>query len=309
MTKKCLFLMSLLMLSLSASAQKETLVFKHLKDGSELKMDVYQPQHPRGDSTCVIYVFGGGFVTGARDNEESTRACKTLVERGFTTISIDYRLGINSAAYDTMGALKVNTMFHNAIDMAVEDLSAAVAYVWNHAGELGVRTDRIVLTGSSAGAVTVLQTDYCRANRLAAAKALPAAFVPLAVIPYSGAILCGNRELKYAQTPAPTCFFHGTADRIVNYKSFRASTKERLNGTKTIAKVFKQQEYPYWALNFEDIGHEVAVYLPFTIGEFCAFIDMVDSGRKTYYDVKCTDSALRPTKMSKMTIFDLYMKK
>lgn len=309
MTKNVFLMLSLLLLSLPTFAQRETYVFKQFKDGKEMKLDVYRPQHPRADSTCVIYVFGGGFVTGARDNKSSALACSRLTENGYTAVSIDYRLGVSPTVLDSLGKLRVNTMFRNAISMAVEDLSDAVAYVWNHAEELGVRRDRIVLTGSSAGAITVLQTDYSRVNGLPAAKALPSEFVPLAVISYSGGIMCPNRQLKYAKAPAPTCFFHGMEDRIVNYKSFRGNLKERLNGTKVIAKLFRKERYPYWALSFEDLGHEVSGYLPSTMLEFNAFVDMVDSGRRTFYDMKCSDTKFNPTQWSKMNIFDLYKTK
>ena len=292
---------------LAAVAQvPETYVFA-LRDTHELKLDVYRPSKPRSDRACVIYVFGGGYVTGRRDDSLSVASCQRLSEKGFTAISIDYRLGIKGVNFDTVGLFHLSRPFRRAIDMATEDVCEAVAYIWSHAQYLGIDRTKIVLSGCSAGAIAVLQADYCRANRLQQAAALPADFVPMAVIPYAGAIYCRNGQLKYGTPPAPTCFFHGTTDRVVNYKHFRANLRERLNGANTVVKVFKKYKYPYWIFRFTDRGHEVATYLPNTIEEFCCFVDQVSAGRVTYYDLTCEDKALGPTAWSKLGLVKLYL--
>ena len=48
--------------------------------------------------------------------------------------------------------------------MAVEDAIEAVAYLLDHAKELKVNKDYIVMVGSSAGAITSLQMDYVLCN-------------------------------------------------------------------------------------------------------------------------------------------------
>ncbi len=248
-----------------------------------MKMDIYKPAHPRSDKTCVIYVFGGGFIYGQRDNKHSVQACDSLVAHGFTAISIDYRLGVTKARYDSLGFFRVNSMFSQAINMAVEDLSS----------------------GASAGAITVLQNDYCRCNSLPQAKDLPQGFKPLAVIPYSGAIYCKNSQLRYATPPAPTSFFHGSKDKIVNYKRFRSALSSSLNGSSKMAKVFKQNRYPYWIFRYEGNGHEVNGFLPYTLNEFVSFVEK-GARSTTCFDCTCKDSKLPPNEWSNMTIFQLY---
>lgn len=270
-----------------------------------MKMDIYKPARPRSDKTCVIYVFGGGFINGQRDNKHSVQACDSLVAHGFTAISIDYRLGVTKERYDSLGFFRVNSMFSNAINMAVEDLSSAIAYVWEHADQLDIDRNRIVLTGASAGAITVLQNDYCRCNSLPQAKDLPKEFKPLAVIPYSGAIYCKNSQLRYATPPAPTCFFHGSKDKIVNYKRFRSALSSSLNGSSKMAKVFKQNRYPYWIFRYEGNGHEVNGFLPYTLNEFVSFVEK-GARSTTCFDCTCKDSKLPPNEWSNMTIFQLY---
>lgn len=291
--------------ALSASGQK---TYTYAVRGSEeLKMDLYTPAQPRADKACVIYVFGGGFFTGARDDSSSVSACKALTEKGFTAISIDYRLKLKSVDFDTVRLVKAYRLFHYVIDEAVEDCCSAIRYVCDHAGELGIDPSKIVLTGSSAGAITVLQTDYARANGMKVAQELPQGFVPAAVVPYAGAVYLLKGRVGYALPPAPTCFFHGTKDRIVNYRRMHASLRASLNGADKVEKCFAKEGYSHWILRFEGVGHEVAGYLTKTIDEFTAFVDASLSGRVMDYDAACHDAACRPTPMSKMSVFDLYL--
>ena len=294
-----------ILLGLSSHAQ-QTYTFAH-RDTMELKMDVYQPQHPRADHACVLYVFGGGFVTGQRNDKYSAQCCQLLADRGFVAVAIDYRLYFKHAP--KVPLLKMYTLFDTAIRYAVEDCSEAIAYLWDHSGDLHIDPTKIILTGCSAGAITVLQTDYSRVNHLPPAAKLPAAFVPVAVIPYAGGIMCPNKAFKYASAPAPTCMFHGTCDKIVNYRRFRGSLSTSLFGSNSLAKLFAKNKYNYWVMRFEGRGHEVAIALPPTIDEFCAFVDAALSGRHMQYDATCTDAAIPQTEWSKLNLFDLYLKK
>ena len=200
----------------------------------------------------------------------------------------------------------MHTLFDTAIRYAVEDCSEAIAWLCNHADELGIDTSRIILSGSSAGAITVLQTDYCRCNSLPPAAALPVGFRPAAVVPYAGGLYCSACQLKYAVPPAPTCFFHGTADRIVNYNSFRGSLGKALFGANRVARVFKRNDYSHWILRYEDHGHEIAAALPQTIDGFCAFVNATLAGRVMNYDATCTDTGIKLTKWSKLNLLQLY---
>lgn len=270
----------------------------------DLKMDVYQPAQPRGDGACVVYVFGGGFVVGARDDSASVKACRALADKGFVVASIDYRLYLPHAP--KVSLLKAYTLFDTAITWAVEDCSDAIRYLCSHAGELHIDTSRIVLTGSSAGAITVLQTDYCRCNALPAAAALPQGFRPAAVLTYSGGIFCRNGKLHYAVPPAPTALFHGTSDRIVSYKRFRGSLAYSMNGAATVVKEFKKRGYSHWILRYEGRGHEVSSALCSTLEEFCAFVDATFRGRHMAYDATCTDGDIRVSRWTNMTLLQMY---
>ena len=203
------------------------------------------------------------------------------------------------------GLTKLNDLFQVVIDMAAEDVAAACAFVVRHASELGINTDRIVLTGCSAGAISVLQLDYCRANALPQASALPQGWKPAAVVPYSGAIMSKGKP-KYATPPAPTMIMHGTKDKIVAYKKFPGILSHALYGGAYVYKRMVKQGFPTWIVRYEGVGHEVASFLPGSVDLFCGFVEQVFTGRVTTLDATMHDSKLLPTKWTKMTVIDLY---
>ncbi|MBO7624435.1 MAG: alpha/beta hydrolase, partial [Bacteroidales bacterium] len=167
---KKLFFKSLLtvfvLLSAAGKAEGQTKeTFPFVQRDSTLYLDVWHPAHPRADRAAVVSVFGGGFVIGIRDDSLQSKTARMLSERGFTVISIDYRLGLKDSAKvaELQGLLKIDDLFQYCIGLAVEDCAAAIAWVCAHAAGLGIDTSKIILTGNSAGAITVLQLDYSRA--------------------------------------------------------------------------------------------------------------------------------------------------
>lgn len=295
----------LLLLPPLAGCGQETYTYTTRGD-QELKLDIYRPSTPRPDKATVVYVFGGGFVVGARNDSSSVKCCRMLADRGFTAVSIDYRLWLKRISPDNIKWTKVLDYFDSSIRVATEDCCAALRYLADNSGQLGIDTSKIILTGNSAGAVTVLQTDYCRANSRAEAAVLPEGWKPAAVVPYAGAVFETLGKLKYKTPPAPTCFFHGTEDKIVFYRTFYLC-RHRLAGASWLVKHrFKKNRYPYWIMRFKGRGHEVAGYLPDTMQEFEAFVNTALAGRVTYYDAKCEDEALKPNKYTKMNIIQLY---
>lgn len=303
--KRIVFLLLLTAVAVQAQEVKTTHVFAG-RD-SALRLDVWRPATPRPDSACVVALFGGGFVTGSRDNGYQQQVAKMLTERGFVVVSPDYRLGLKDTAmvarYASLRGAR--TLFQWCIDMAAEDCAAAVAWVVMHADELGVNPSRIVLTGSSAGAIAVLQMDYCRANGLPEASVLPKGWKPAAVVPYSGGIMCKGKP-QWKTPPAPTMLMHGTKDKIVAYKRFPIVLKHALYGADVVAGQMRKQGYPCWIVRFEGIGHEVASWLPGSVDLFCGFVNQALAGRVTTLDATMTDSKLQPTKWTDMTMMELY---
>jgi len=146
----------------------------------------------------------------------------------------------------------------NAVQMATEDVMKVTRYVIDYASELTVDPYRILLIGSSAGAIASLQCDYERCNRTERARQyLPEGFRYAGVIAFAGAIF-SRQTLEYPfDTPAPTLLLHGTADNLVPYKQIKLFNMG-FYGSSGIVKQFKERHYPHKIIRFTDEGHTVA---------------------------------------------------
>ena len=300
-----LICITLLIPLVGVAQQKRT--YTYVERDSALRLDVWMPETPRSDKACVVALFGGGFVQGERDNKYQTTVAQLLTARGYTVVSPDYRLGLKDTALlkKYHKATQAQALFQEVIDMAVEDCAAACAWVVQHAGELNINPERMVLTGNSAGAISVLQMDYCRANALPQASPLPEGWVPAAVVPYAGGVMCKGQP-RYQTPPAPTMLMHGTKDKIVDYKRFPPLLSHALRGANTMFKVMKKGGFPCWIVRYEGIGHEVASFLPGSVDFFCGYVEQVFNGRRTTMDATMRDERLVPTEWTEMSVLDLY---
>ena len=276
------------------------------------KMDVYYPTAQRDDKACVVIMHGGGFAEGSRDDEWSVKSANALAQKGFVVVSVDYRLGMRDEKMvkENSSLLKLHVLLNRCIVLAAEDLTRAIKFVLDHTEELKVNKDRIVLTGSSAGAVAVLQFEYGRVN-----ASLPS-FVrhspmcmwrPAAIVAYSGGIMSwGNNLLGVTGIFAPTLLFHGLKDKIIKPGKRICSSKKNFFGSAKIYEYLFGQDRMCWFFGFKDVGHEVSMLLPETIDVFCEFAERAFardfSKRKVLVQY---DSAVRPTEWTKKTFFDL----
>ena len=237
------------------------------RDTCDLFLDVYQPAE--GSSTMafgvekptVIFMFGGGFIFGNRDEEGYKKWFRQLTENGYRVISIDYRLGLKGS--DMVGVAQVNIL-DKAIHMAVEDLFSATNFIIDNAEQLGVQPDNIVISGSSAGAISVMQAEYEIANKTAWASVLPEGFNYAGVMSFSGAILSRKGNVDYKTAPCPTLMLHGTADKLVTYKQIKFFNIGFFGGGKLV-KRFKKYGLNYNMYHFVDYGHEIAASMETTV--------------------------------------------
>ena len=255
----------LLLAGFAASAQSGplspdgTYVYEK-RDTCDLFMDVYDPADGSEETfmghrkPTIIFMFGGGFVGGERDNQSYNSWFRQLTENGYRVISIDYRLGLKGAS--KMGIAQVN-LLDKAIHMAVEDLFSATNFILENAEQLGVERDNIVISGSSAGAITVMQAEYEVANRTSYASVLPQDFNYAGVMSFAGAILSRKGKVKYETAPCPTMMLHGTADKIVPYRQIAVFNLGFYGGGKLVER-FQKFGYDYNMFHFIDYGHEIA---------------------------------------------------
>lgn len=129
----------------------------------DLLLDVY---HPQGDTAAlrplIIWAHGGSFIGGSKTQEEVTQFAKYYAQAGYVTASIGYRLGIDqSTIFDPP---KAERELYKAAMRATQDGKAAIRFFKRSVAENGnpyrIDTSRIMLGGSSAGALLSLHTAY-----------------------------------------------------------------------------------------------------------------------------------------------------
>ncbi|MBQ3245652.1 MAG: alpha/beta hydrolase [Bacteroidales bacterium] len=206
------------------------------------------------EKPAVIFMFGGGFIQGTRDDRSYHSWFRMMTENGYRVISIDYRLGLKGST--KVGVAQVNVL-DKAIHMAVEDLFSATNFIIENADQLDVDPSNIVISGSSAGAISVMQAEYEIANRTSWASVLPEGFNYAGVMSFSGAILSREGKVDYATAPCPTLMLHGTSDKLVPYKQIKLFNLGFFGGGKLVER-FKKFGYSYNMFHFIDYGHEIA---------------------------------------------------
>ena len=221
------------------------------------------------EKPAIVFVFGGGFIAGERSEACYLPWFKMLNDAGYTVLTIDYRLGMKGVK--TKGGLGSVKQFYHAVTIACEDLFSATKYIIDNAETLKVNPDNLVICGSSAGAMTVLESDWMLCNGKATEK-LPEGFRFAGVMSFSGAILSLEGRPKYSRTPAPTAFFHGTADKVVEYGKIKVFNW-MFAGTDYLVKVFRKNGYVYNAFRFKDHKHEIAGSMVETFPDQIRFLE------------------------------------
>jgi len=298
MKKTALFFL-LFVMSLGGFAQNMKTYQYAERDTLQLYLDFYTPEHVHDSTICIVYVFGGGFIGGHRDGEWEKAYFQQLVDEGFQVASIDYRLGLKGAknlSVFNWEPLKI------AIDMATEDAITALAFLLEHAEELKINKDYIMMSGSSAGAITSLQVDYSLCNGFLNSDILPEDFRLAGVVSYAGAIFSVEGKVKYRNhAPAPTMMYHGMDDRLVPYNKISFG-KMGFYGTVAVMDRFDNYGYPYFVRRFDGYGHSVAMGGPLTVDDLVWFCRHYVYGKERLQ----VDGTYRNLDPATMPPFDLY---
>lgn len=245
------------------------------RDTCDLFLDIYQPAkgsmtHINGkEKPTVVFMFGGGFITGQRDNESYNKWFRQLTDNGYGVISIDYRLGLKGS--NKVGIAQTN-LLDKAIHMAVEDLFSATNFIIDNATELGINPNNLVVSGSSAGAISVIQAEYEIANQTSWAKVLPEGFNYAGVMSFAGAIFSREGKVDFKTEPCPVMMLHGTADAIVPYTQIAVLNLGFFGGGKLVER-FKKYDFNYNMYHFVDYGHEIASSMDTTLDLQLKFLE------------------------------------
>jgi acetyl esterase/lipase len=122
----------------SAAVDVRTNVTYYSGEGADKyrhRLDLYLPKGKR-DVPVMMFVHGGGFTVGIKDQYGFVG--EVLAANGIATAVISYRL-----------SPKTSYPGH------VQDVARAFAWLRAHAGEYGGKTDRLFISGHSAGATLI----------------------------------------------------------------------------------------------------------------------------------------------------------
>lgn len=261
--KKYIFAIVAMLIDVSAMASdlnKKSYLFA-VKGTDSLYLDHYVSP-VSGERPCMMFVFGGGFVRGTRDHEGYLPYFKFLNNNGFDVVSIDYRLGLKplTTMKEMPSVRETIGLLNNAVNIAVEDLFSATLFVLENAERWQINPKQIVTSGSSAGAITVLQAENAICNRTPSAAVLPQGFNYAGVISYAGAIFSVNGKPEWKSKPAPIMVFHGSSDKQVPYDK-ATMLGVGFFGSKYLAKEFNEKGWPHWFYDIEYQTHDIS-YLP-----------------------------------------------
>lgn len=118
--------------------------------GRKLKLLVVRPEEPAEEPRPgVLWIHGGGYVTGMPEMVFASRAIDLVTGGGAVVISPYYSLSLN-----------------RPYPAALKECHAALVYMKDHAAELGIRPDQIMVGGESAGGgLTAALCMYARDHR------------------------------------------------------------------------------------------------------------------------------------------------
>jgi len=133
-----------------------------------LLLDVYYPDNDSENRPFYMFVHGGGFSGGSRQQEAIVDKAHYFASRGWVFVSIDYRLRgdlgsiFTGVVPDEWLAAAMNITDPSqagqflAMYLAQRDAKAAMRWVVANADNYNINTDFITVGGGSAGAITAV---------------------------------------------------------------------------------------------------------------------------------------------------------
>lgn len=200
-----------------------------------LEMDIFMPRNDTlTKRPAIIFSHSGAFLLGSRQNDDMIAFCDSFARRGYVTATIDYRMGMGADVTRFLGAivgLDVNEKnAQRAGYRAVQDGRAAIRFLKHNSEKYGIDSSKIVMVGSSAGAIQALSVIYLdqeneipestlsepELGRLDAVGVASSSPKPTAVVSMWGAIW--NTE-QIENNTTPVLLIHGEDDNIVPFKN------------------------------------------------------------------------------------------
>jgi acetyl esterase/lipase len=147
---------------------------------ADLLLDLLQPpERTAGLRPVLVAIHGGSFRTGSRTDRNLAAMGQGLAAGGYAVVSMGYRLAPDNPVLSPTYAVLADALlesgvmgqrqraFIEAMLVASEDLLTLLRWIDAHGAAHGLDRARVVLLGSSAGAVTALQVAYGAPGRIA----------------------------------------------------------------------------------------------------------------------------------------------
>lgn len=144
-------------------------------------LDFHAAQNGRGPAPLIMFVHGGGWARGSKDNATGKEMAPHFTGEGYNFATINYRLVPDAT-----------------VEQQAQDVANALKALLDRSAQLGIDRSRVVLAGHSAGAhlVALVGTDprYLRAAGLSERDIA-------GVIPIDGAAYDVPEQMEAARGP------------------------------------------------------------------------------------------------------------
>ncbi|MFT5053846.1 MAG: putative esterase, partial [Oceanospirillaceae bacterium] len=236
------------------------------------QLDIYEPE---GDTVSnrpvIIFQFGGGYLIGDKLFPPAPAYCPRWAELGYVCVSINYRLGFSPVSSGSA---------ERAVYRGVQDLQAAMRFLCEFSDEYGIDTNRIIVTGNSAGAVSTFHSTFMEPSQA------PPSYLGFGIgldsyslggVFESGNNYWNNEEVRAAgiicnwgamldtnhigdgtDDWVPTIMFHGTEDDAVPYvegEPFNSPFFPSVQGSYLINERLDNTTIPHKFVPLVDAGH------------------------------------------------------
>lgn len=253
-------------LGVSAQTTKRTYTYA-IKGLDTLRMDVYTPENvqPTDSLPVLLWMHGGGFVSGYRDFPSEVKLAQYAAENGYLGISISYRL-TRKGTKTGFGCECTKAEKMQTFRQAAKDYLDAALYVVKNKNHLKADITKIIAGGSSAGAEATLNAVFMKDFFIEDTKKYDS--VKFAgIFSLAGAII--NVNYITEKNAIPMVLFHGTHDNLVPYNSAShhkcKSSKPGyliMDGSSVIIRKLKKLKTSYYFHAVKGGKHEVST-IPF----------------------------------------------